>query len=78
MKASEIALDGTTRIKIDTRTDARRIIITPKHLADYIQQYGDVEVIETKPNIYKVPKFAEIIAEYTQLKAVDCARYGSH
>jgi len=75
MKAHKLPLGQS--ISVETTTDAHRIINSPYQLTMYIMDFGDVDVeYDENARVYRVPAFAEKIAEYSKKKAVDCVRWG--
>ena len=61
------------------KTDALRLVSNPKAAADFIAEFGDVEIVHNeKYGHYAVPAFAEGRAEYCKLKQAHCERYGSN
>jgi hypothetical protein len=77
MKISEINLTGQ-EIRVQTKTDAWAIIWSEYQLQMYIQEFGDVEIIEKDncENWFEVPAFKDQIASYVEMKIADCARWG--
>jgi len=62
------------------KTDALRHVSNPKAAADFIANFGDVEIVlntEYSPR-WKVPAFAEGRAEYGKLKQAYCDQFGSN
>jgi len=62
------------------KTDARRMVSNPKAAADYIAEYGDVEIVlntEYAP-CWEVPAFKVERDEYGKLKQAYCNQYGSN
>ena len=62
------------------KTDARRMVSNPKAAADYIAEYGDVEIVlntEYSPR-WEVPAFKVERDEYGKLKQAYCNQYGSN
>jgi cAMP phosphodiesterase len=62
------------------KTDALRIVSNPKAAADFIAEFGDVEIVlntEYAPR-WKVAAFAESRGEYGKLKQAYCDQYGSN
>ena len=62
------------------KTDARRMVSNPKAAADFIANFGDVEIVlntEYSPR-WKVAAFAEGRAEYGKLKQAYCDQFGSN
>jgi len=59
--------------------DAHRIVSNPKAAANYIAEFGDVEIVlDEKYCFYAVPAFAESREEASKLKQAYCERYGSN
>lgn len=77
MKLSEVQLTGQ-RINVQTKTDAWREMSTERSRQAYIEDYGDVEVVEKegRPNWFEVPAFKAQIDRYVEAKAKDCAIWG--
>ena len=62
------------------KTDARRMGSNPKAAADYIAEYGDVEIVlntEYAPH-WEVAAFKAERDEYGKLKQAYCNQYGSN
>ena len=62
------------------KTDALRYVSNPKAAADFVANFGDVEIVlntEYSPR-WKVPAFAEGRAEYGKLKQAYCNQFGSN
>jgi len=62
------------------KTDARRMVSNPKAAADYIAEYGDVEIVlntEYAP-CWEVAAFKVGRDEYGKLKQAYCNQYGSN
>jgi hypothetical protein len=77
MKISEINLTGQ-EIHVQTKTDAWAIIWSEYQLQMYMQEFGDVEIVE-KPDDkgwFEVPAFKDEIASYVEMKIADCAKWG--
>jgi len=75
MKASEINV--TKDVRIETKTDAYRILGSPAELDRYVAQYGDVDVeYDSDCRVYRVPTFKAIRDAYIIVKAAACTRYG--
>ena len=67
-----------THIRVETTTDAYRVLSDGWSLTNYIKQHGDVEVEYDKEyDVWRVPALAEKIARYSKAKAEHCARWGS-
>ena len=61
------------------KTDALRIVSNPKAAADFIANFGDVEIVlntEYSPR-WEVPAFKTERDEYCKLKQAHCERWGS-
>ena len=87
MKLSEVqitATDGNEGIRVETTTDALRVIWNDKrfgnvHLERYIEQFGDVEVeYDETHKVYRVAAFKEQRDRYCAAKAESCRRWGSN
>ena len=76
MKVSQLKL--TSRTLVETTTDACQVLTNENQRRMYIDQFGDVEVIEEQDeySVHRVPAFAAQIAAYTKMKAADCIRWG--
>ena len=62
------------------KTDAHRMVSNPKAAANYIAEFGDVEIVlntEYSPR-WEVAAFAEGRAEYGKLKQAYCDQFGSN
>ena len=62
------------------KTDARRMVSNPKAAADYIAEYGDVEIVlntEYAPH-WEVATFKAGRDEYGKLKQAYCDQFGSN
>ena len=62
------------------KTDALRIVSNPKAAADFIAEFGDVEIVlntEYAPR-WKVAAFKVGRDEYGKLKQAYCNQYGSN
>ena len=62
------------------KTDALRMVSNPKAAADFIAEFGDVEIVlntEYAPR-WKVAAFAESRGEYGKLKQAYCDQHGSN
>ena len=67
-----------THIRVETTTDAYRVLSDGWSLTNYIEQHGDVEVeYDKKHDVYCVPAFADKIKAYCDNKAKYCAKWGS-
>ena len=61
------------------KTDALRYVSNPKAAADFIANFGDVEIVlntEYSPR-WEVPAFKTERDEYCKLKQAHCERWGS-
>ena len=62
------------------KTDARRMVSNPEAAADYIAEYGDVEIVlntEYAPH-WEVAAFKVGRDEYGKLKQAYCNQFGSN
>ena len=62
------------------KTDAHRIVSNPKAAANYIAEFGDVEIVfntEYSP-CWEVPTFKTERDEYGKLKQAYCNMHGSN
>jgi len=61
------------------KTDAQRYISSDKAAADFIEQFGDVEIVlDEKYGHYAVPAFKVERDEYCKLKQAYCNQFGSN
>jgi len=61
------------------KTDAQRYVSSDEAAADFIESFGDVEIVlNEKYGHYAVPAFAEGRAEYSKLKQAYCDQFGSN
>ena len=61
------------------KTDAQRYVSSDKAAADFIAEFGDVEIVlDEKYGHYAVPAFAESREEYSKIKQAYCEQYGSN
>ena len=61
------------------KTNAHRMVSNPKAAANYIAEFGDVEIVlDKKYGHYAVPAFAESREEASKLKQAYCEQYGSN
>jgi len=75
MRVSEITIDGSVRIQ--TRTDALRVLHGEVSRENYIAEFGDVTVVwDTEFQRYNVVVFNVDREKYEAAKAKDCAKYG--
>ena len=61
------------------KTDALRYVSNPKAAADFVANFGDVEIVlntEYSPR-WEVPAFKVERDEYCKLKQAHCERWGS-
>jgi len=59
------------------KEDAHRLIANEEHAQNYIDQFGDVEIVFNEEYKYwKVPAFKVGRDEYSRLKQIDCERWG--
>jgi hypothetical protein len=66
-------------IKVHTTTDANRVLHEQDSFDNYIEQFGDVEVVyDEKYRVYRVPAFKEQRDRYCAAKAESCRRWGSN
>ena len=84
MRVSE--LEFTTEMRqnvwrghsVETKTDSLRMVANERHAQQYIDQFGDVEIVlDEKYNTWKVPVFAEKQASYSDAKQRYCDQHGS-
>jgi hypothetical protein len=62
------------------KSDALRLVSNPKAAADFIAEYGDVEIVlntEYSPR-WEVPAFKVERDEYSKLKQAYCDQFGSN
>ena len=60
------------------KTDALRYVSSDKAAADFIANFGDVEIVlDEKYGYYAVPTFKVERDEYSKLKQAHCERWGS-
>jgi hypothetical protein len=62
------------------KTDALRCVSNPKAAADFIANFGDVEIVlntEYSPR-WEVPAFKTERDEYSKLKQAHCDQFGSN
>ena len=85
MKVSD--LEFTTEMRenvwvghsVQTKTDAHRMIGNERHAQNFIDEFGDVEIVfNEKYKHWEVPAFAEGRAEYGKLKQAYCDQFGSN
>jgi len=76
MNVNQIELTRNTRVESDT--DAYHILSNQFQLDQYVQQFGNVEVVwDDDWTVYRVPSLDAKRSEYETKKARDCARWGS-
>jgi len=64
-------------VRIETKSDAIRCLCDYTDMANYIDEFGDNEVVyDGDYRVYRVPAFADAIAKYSKAKAKDCAKNG--
>ena len=75
MQVSEIQIGPN--VLVETKTDSCAVFCNEFTKQCFIQDFGDLEVkFDAKTNVYKVPLFTEIRAEYSKIKAEDCEVWG--
>ena len=63
---------------VETTSDSLRMVANERHAQQYIDQFGDVEIVlDEKYNTWKVPVFAEQRKEYCDAKQRYCEQHGS-
>jgi len=61
------------------KTDAQRYVSSDKAAANFIAEFGDVEIVfNEKYGYYAVPAFKAERAEYSKLKQAYCDQFGSN
>ena len=62
------------------KTDALRMVSNPKAAADFIAEFGDVEIVLNTEyaTCWEVPAFKVERDEYGKLKQAYCDQYGSN
>ena len=64
---------------VQTKTDAHRMLGNERHAQNYIDEFGDVEIVlNTEYNYWEVPAFKAELAEYSKLKQAYCDQHGSN
>lgn len=64
---------------VETTSDSLRMIGNERHAQQYIDQFGDVEIVlDEEYNTWKVPAFAEQREEYCDAKQKYCEQHGSN
>ncbi len=64
---------------VQTTSDAWRMIANERHAEQYIEEFGDVEIVHTgRGKHWEVPAFKVECDAYKALKAAHCAKYGSN
>ena len=63
--------------RVETLTDAHRIINNRRSRNDFTDEFDDVNIeYDEKYKVYRVPAFAERIARHNEAKQIDCDRSG--
>ena len=63
--------------RIETRTDAYRVLNNEAALERYVAEYGDVLVAYDKRfKVYRVPQLSDEIKAYETAKLAYCDKYG--
>ena len=76
MNVNQITLSSTTRV--EGKTDALHILSNQFQLEQYVNRFGNVEVIlDAENNVYRVHSFAALRREYERKKSRDCEKWGS-
>jgi len=66
-------------IRVETTTDAHRVVHSQDDFDRYVEQFGDVEVeYDEQFNVYHVPAFKVERDRYCAAKAEHCRRWGSN
>ena len=64
---------------VQTTSDAHRMIGNERHAQQYIDEFGDVEIVfNAEYKHWEVPAFKAEIAEYSKLKQAYCDQFGSN
>ena len=64
---------------VQTDTDANRMIGNERHAQQYIEEFGDVEIVfNAKYKHWVVPAFKAERDEYSKLKQAYCDQFGSN
>ena len=75
MNVNQIELTRNTRVESDT--DAYHILSSQFQLDQYVQQFGNVEVVwDDEWTVYRVPSLDAKRNQYCEAKTRDCARWG--
>ena len=63
--------------RVQTTTDANRIVNNQKSCDQFIAEFGDVEIqYDERYNVYRVGVFFGQREKYIAAKQIDCDRYG--
>jgi hypothetical protein len=63
--------------RVETLTDAHRIINNRKSRNQFTDEFDDVKIeYDEQYKVYRVPAFAASIARYSKAKQIDCDRWG--
>jgi len=77
MRVTEIRLTGEFYKRIETTTDAIRLVRNEEDRARYIEEFGNVVVrYDADFKVYRVEEFNEQREAFTAAKARDCAIWG--
>jgi hypothetical protein len=79
IRVSKLPITIGTLHRVETPTDAIRLISNYDQLQRYVAEFGDVEVVKDDDgwkSTFRVPEFKEQIERYNAAKAIDCARNG--
>jgi hypothetical protein len=64
---------------VQTTSDANRMIGNERHAQNYIDEFGDVEIVfDAKYKQFVVPAFKAERDEYSKLKQAYCDQFGSN
>ena len=64
---------------VQTKTDAHRMIGNERHAQNFIDEFGDVEIVfNAKYKHWEVPAFKAERDEYSKLKQAYCDQFGSN
>jgi hypothetical protein len=75
MQVSEIQIGPN--VLVENHTDSHTVFCNEYSKQCFLEDFGDLEVkFDAKTNVYKVPLFTEIRAEYSKIKAEDCGVWG--
>jgi hypothetical protein len=78
INVSQLTITAGINLRVETKTDAYRLIGSLPALQRYIAEFGDVVVeFDKRWNVYRVPEFKEQIERYTEMKSRECAKWGS-